>query len=290
MSDEELGLDTFVERDGEDPFITITEDITGKEKRLQLERDPIVIQRAIVCRGTNCYRSKDSENVVKFSWTSDKRPPEADHLRLAPEKGVKGVAKLLGYHRTTNIDEMRDGLTFPASYHFRNTSSSASASFSQAQPESLARSFGLFRGLSIVQSSSGKRESDDDDPKSSKRSRSNCQRSKLCQEHQTPEDAQTRKRKSAGNESLRTTKQGLPKGLRSNSQRSTLREERMASQLLENTQAISLYAPSDGPFDNRLLCCLVISPAGQAISKFDSISELLTALRDAIKAHRSLYI
>lgn len=38
-----------------------------------------------------------------------------------------------------------------------------------------------------------------------------------------------------------------------------------------------------------MLRCLVISPAGRAISKFDSISELLTALRDAIKAHWSRY-
>ncbi len=67
MSDEGLGLDTFVERDGEDRFITIIEDVTGKERRLQLEQDPIVIQRAIVYRGTNCYRSKDLEYVIKFS-------------------------------------------------------------------------------------------------------------------------------------------------------------------------------------------------------------------------------
>ncbi|KAL9124715.1 MAG: hypothetical protein Q9217_005981 [Psora testacea] len=288
MSDEELGLDTFVERDGEDRFITITEDVTGKEKRLHLERDPIVIQRAIVCRGTNCYRTKDSEHVVKFSWTSDKRPPEADHLRLARERGVNGVAKLLGYHRITSINEMREGLTFPAPYYFRNTSSSASASFSQAPSQSLARSFGPFRGLSIAESASGKRKSDEDDdgPKPSKRSRSNSQRSTLPQEHevsQTPENAQ-RKRKSVDHKARASRRS------RSNSQRSPLREERKAPQPLGNTQAVSLYAPCDGPFDNRLLGCLVISPAGQAISKFDSISELLTALRDAIKAHRSLYI
>ncbi|KAL2047792.1 hypothetical protein ABVK25_011342 [Lepraria finkii] len=219
MSDEELGLDTFVEREGEDRFITLTEDMTGKEKRLQLERDPIVIQRAIVCRGTNCYRSKDSEYVVKFSWTSDKRQPEARFLRLAREKGVKGVAKLLGYHCITSIDKMRDGLTFPASHHFRNTSPSAS----------------------------GKRKSTGHEATSSKRS------------------------KSSG-------------------QRSTPGEEYEASQRVENTQGISLYARSDAPFDNRLLNCLVISPAGEAIGKFDSIPTLLTALRDAIKAHRSLYI
>ncbi len=285
MSDEELGLDTFVERDEEDRFITITEDVTGKEKRLQLKSSPIVIQRGIICRGTNCYRSKDLAHVVKFSWTSDKRSPEADHLRSAREKGVKGVAKLLSYHRITSIDEIRDGLTFPASYHFRNTSSSALTSFSQPQSESLARSFGPCRGLSIFESISETRMSDDDEFKSSRRS--NSQRSKLrpiLEVPQASENARTGKRKSTDHEAR------FFKRSRFNSQRSTLREKHIASQLLEDTQAISLYASSDGPFDNRLLSCLVISPAGQALSKFDSVSELMTALRDAIKAHRSLYI
>jgi hypothetical protein len=35
---------------------------------------------------------------------------------------------------------------------------------------------------------------------------------------------------------------------------------------------------------------LVISPAGRAIHKYEKKSELLGALRDAIKAHRSLYL
>lgn len=283
MSDDELGLDTFIKRDGEDRFITITEDVTGEEKRLQLERDPIVIQRAIVCRGTNCYRTKDSEHVVKFSWTSDKRPPEAAHLRLARKRGVKGVARLLGHHRITSIEEMRDGLTFPAPYRFRNTTSSAPASFSQSQSQSqlqpLSRSFGSFRRFSITESTSGKRKADDNEPKSSKRSRSNSQRSKLNREYEAKAplgSTHATKRKSVDHEAR------SPKRSRSNSQRS--------NQALEDTQGTSLYAPNDGSFENRLFCCLAISPAGGAISKFKSIPQLLTALRDAIKAHRSLYI
>jgi Fungal protein kinase len=45
----------------------------------------------------------------------------------------------------------------------------------------------------------------------------------------------------------------------------------------------------ESSFDNRIFRCLVISPAGRAIRDFRSIPELLEALRDAIKAHRSLY-
>lgn len=42
MSIEELGLDTFIEQNGEDWFITLTDNMTGKEKELQLERNPFV--------------------------------------------------------------------------------------------------------------------------------------------------------------------------------------------------------------------------------------------------------
>ena len=34
MSDEELGLDTFIEQDDGDRFITVVEDAMGKERRL----------------------------------------------------------------------------------------------------------------------------------------------------------------------------------------------------------------------------------------------------------------
>jgi 5-carboxymethyl-2-hydroxymuconate isomerase len=57
-----------------------------------------------------------------------------------------------------------------------------------------------------------------------------------------------------------------------------------------NSQTTSLYTHDDSLFDNRIFRCLVISPAGRAIREFRSIPELLEALRDAIKAHRSLYI
>ncbi|ODH44302.1 hypothetical protein ACO22_00922 [Paracoccidioides brasiliensis] len=43
-------------------------------------------------------------------------------------------------------------------------------------------------------------------------------------------------------------------------------------------------------YDNCVLQCLVISPAGRPIYDYRSPLELLTALRDAIKAHRSLYL
>ncbi|KAA6414276.1 MAG: hypothetical protein FRX48_02639 [Lasallia pustulata] len=253
MSDEELGLDTFAERDGEDRFITITEDATGKERRIQLESDLIAYQRAIVCRGTSCFRasipgSEDLWYVVKFSWTSDKRRPEADLLRLARERGVEGVAKLFGDHRITSIRDMREGLTFAKRHAFRNATLWPSSSFSQSQPRSLpSQSISQLHSLSTVRESPKKRTSVDAGGSLAKRSRSNSQ---------SPEKA---------------------------------KPENEVANAVEHSQTTSLYAHDESSFDNRIFRCLVISPAGRVIGDFRSIPELLEALRDAIKAHRSLY-
>jgi hypothetical protein len=52
---------------------------------------------------------------------------------------------------------------------------------------------------------------------------------------------------------------------------------------------MSLTGPNDGPFDNRILSYLVISPPGRPIREFNSVKEFLEACRDIIKALRSLY-
>ncbi|KAK3331428.1 serine/threonine-protein kinase Sgk2 [Apodospora peruviana] len=52
----------------------------------------------------------------------------------------------------------------------------------------------------------------------------------------------------------------------------------------------SLYTPGEDLWENRIYSCLVVSPAGRVISGFRTIKELLESERDAIKAHRSLYI
>lgn len=82
MSDEEFGLDTFIEGDNGDQSVTIVKGATGKEIRLYLKLFPISYQWAIVCRGTSCFRarttsSEDIRYIVKFPWVSDERQPEA---------------------------------------------------------------------------------------------------------------------------------------------------------------------------------------------------------------------
>ena len=286
MSDEELGLDNFLEQENGGLFISVTEDMTGEKKRLQLETKPFVKQRAVVCRGTTCFRTQDQANVVKFSWTSDKRKPEAEQLRLAREKGVKGIAKLLGYQHITSIKEMRKGLTFSEPYSFRLTSPNSSILLSQSPPR-VPRSLQAFGNFGIDEVVLGKRKSDEDatirlksdedaSTRPRKKSRSKSQRSRLSQKyeaHRSDDDA---------------TAKG-PRKSRSNSQKSKLdqEQERKALQSISETQ-VSLYAPEDKPFANRHFGCLVISPAGRALDDFKTIRELLTVLRDAIKAHRSL--
>ncbi|KAL2057847.1 hypothetical protein ABVK25_001464 [Lepraria finkii] len=66
------------------------------------------------------------------------------------------------------------------------------------------------------------------------------------------------------------------------------KQERGVASTVEYSQT-SLYTHDESSFDNRIFRCLVISPAGRATRNFRSITELLEALRDAIKAHRSLY-
>lgn len=52
----------------------------------------------------------------------------------------------------------------------------------------------------------------------------------------------------------------------------------------------SLYASGDEPYDDRVFSCLVVAPTGRVISSFTSVKQLLEAMRDAIKAHQSLYV
>ena len=87
MSDAELGLDTYIEQEGLDCFIDISTGASGERKRLQLETNAFVKQRATVCRGTTCFRTCDQTKVVKFSWTSDKRQCESKLLQTGAREG-----------------------------------------------------------------------------------------------------------------------------------------------------------------------------------------------------------
>ncbi|KGQ01898.1 hypothetical protein PAAG_11288 [Paracoccidioides lutzii Pb01] len=75
MSDEELGLDTFIARDESgNKSITVKEPGNSEEKKVLLGR-MLSYQHDIVCHGTTCFLANDGQvkGVAKFSWVSDKR-------------------------------------------------------------------------------------------------------------------------------------------------------------------------------------------------------------------------
>ena len=128
--------------------------------KIPLEQQPMVKHRAIVCQGTNCYRSQDSKIVAKLSWLGYLRPPEAENLRRVHDSGATGVAALFGHNDITGVQDMREGLMFPSPYRFRCTPLSTSTSFSESQSQAtLSRSFGAFQSLGISQNSLGNRKS-----------------------------------------------------------------------------------------------------------------------------------
>ena len=176
MSDEELGIDTFTVRKDRKLIVAVPESTRrGKKRKLELDTEPIAFQRAIVCRGTACYHSRSGcpgfDGVVKFSWTSDLRPPEADLLQKANDRGVKGLAKLVGHDKITSVKELRHGLEFAATHRFRNIQRSANIASQSMPPPS--HSFSQFHGLTITGSQSRKRKSSEVGNSSWKRARSN---------------------------------------------------------------------------------------------------------------------
>ncbi|KAL7937847.1 serine/threonine-protein kinase Sgk2 [Trichoderma chlorosporum] len=241
MDEEMMGLDTFIERKKGHRYVAVG-DKNGKEAQIELKELLVRRQRAVVCRGTTCYRTRNGR-VAKFSWASDKQKPEAEYLELAAARGVKGVARVEAYHQITTITDMRKGLVFPKPHRFQD--------FEEASTHEIAPI--NFKDTPVTDSESIsrlslKRKTSSDDISRSKRPRSNRQKSKRHVVHQFNEQRSNNKAKPSVYDST----------------------------------------PYEG-FENRIYSCLVVSPAGRVIGEFTSIKELLEALRDAIRAHESLY-
>ncbi|KAI8963080.1 hypothetical protein F5Y11DRAFT_320796 [Daldinia sp. FL1419] len=92
----------------------------------------------------------------------------------------------------------------------------------------------------------------------------------------------TNKRKSSDDHAL----DNVPSSKR---RRSRSQKSKLTTKSIGKTKP-SLYTPSEDLWENRIYSCLVISPAGRVISEFRTIRELLESVRDAIKAHQSLYV
>jgi hypothetical protein len=238
MDSEAMGLDKSIEWKNGHRYIAV-EGADGKDERVELKH-LLVKQRAVVCRGTTCFATKNG--VAKFSWRSAKRQPsEVKYLKTAREKGVEGVATLVGHCEIVTITDLRAGLEFSKNtqHSFRMTTHDRSDEYNRLQD-------------SDTSGSSRKRKSLDEGTRPATRRRSNSQKSTLRQTH----DDDDREREEVNDK---------PKP--------------------------SLYMPDrNDPYENRILSCLIVYPAGRVISDFKTIRELLEGLRDAIRAHQSLYV
>ncbi|KAI1127396.1 serine/threonine-protein kinase Sgk2 [Nemania abortiva] len=257
MSNEELGLDTFTERRDDGLHVKIPTEAHGTKQMREfgLDANPMAFQRGIVSRGTSCFFAKAKgsfgcDSVVKFSWTSGTRPPEADLLRKANERGVKGLAKVVGYHEEiTSISELRKGLKFSTPYTLRSVSSDTDESSSSSQlptlsplRQSTSPSNGAYRQI--------KRKSID-------------------------EITHLPKRRRRGSQVVEVDSEG-------NGDTYSFQEPQGPS--------LSSRVKPQETYKNRVLRVLAVSPTGRSIRQFRSGVELLQSLRDAICAHRSLYL
>ena len=105
MDDAAMGLDTSIKFNERHRYVT-AKNAEGQDKQLELST-LLVRQRAIVCRGTTCFKTR--QGVAKFSWRSAKRPSEVKLLTLAEKRGVKGVANVVAHNEFTSIAD----LSFP---------------------------------------------------------------------------------------------------------------------------------------------------------------------------------
>jgi hypothetical protein len=237
MSDEEHGLDTFIEREGSAEFVTVA-DSDGKDVRLALDPKPIARQAAVVGRGTSCYLTVDGNSVAKLSWVSaGKSPAEADLLKRAHEKQVKGAPSLIGHRRGVNTSKLRAPLIFTKKRRIEGRQYNMHRQGSNVSFSSQFASLPISDG-------ERKRKSIDAGESFSKKSRSNSQVSRLSQVHEA---------EASFNES-------------------------QASQA------------TGEPFVDRVLYIQATQPAGRPLARFTSVGELLRAMRDAIKVHRSLFL
>jgi Fungal protein kinase len=256
MSDEDLGMNTYIKEDEVGKYVMFKGEDTTEEEKLYLQRRPLAFHGSIMCRGTVCYRAKklDSERwqfVVKFSWRMDRAPEEGNLLRLAKERHVWGVAGLFYHKDLESIVDMRRGMQFgePISLQLPNGSSSS---------DSRSGSSGLLSGLGISTESLSlserkKGEKSPNDQSKSSRSNNNSRQTDIT--------------------SPVTKEDGNIVGAKS----------------VEQEKTTSLGVQTSGPFTNLTLSCVVTYPPGRKIYEYEFVNEFLEACRDIIKAHRSLY-
>ncbi|KAL7804898.1 hypothetical protein V8C44DRAFT_369186 [Trichoderma aethiopicum] len=131
MSEDVLGLDTFVQREGRSGFIDIVGP-AGEQKKLYLSPTLLDHRPTIASRATSCFLAKhadssDHDHVVKFSWPLYHQSSEVDVFKLAKQRGVQGIVSMVTHFEITTVNEMRRGMTFGKRYAFDDTASAMPA-------------------------------------------------------------------------------------------------------------------------------------------------------------------
>ncbi|KAF8846692.1 hypothetical protein BDZ45DRAFT_719281 [Acephala macrosclerotiorum] len=278
MTDTEFGLHTFIKRDGNDKYII------AQNVRIYLEGKPIASQKAIVCRGTTCYRGrgrdlKDWECVVKFAWPSNKRQREGRLLKLARERGVTGVAEWFYYEQVAidgsldTIASLRKGMKFrpprklfiKTSWVEHGTESSRANSRTGSSLRGRSRSsVGRLTGLGITISST---------------SILFAEQKRKRDERSTPEIGVVKRSRSDDSQIVVTCAEPGMKEYGLNN---------FNIYSIEELEVDSLAGCESEAYGNRIHCCLVVSLAGRLLYAYRFVRELLEVLRDAIAGHRSL--
>ncbi|KAG9230390.1 hypothetical protein BJ875DRAFT_487995 [Amylocarpus encephaloides] len=296
MTDAELGLNTFIKRDGNGKYIV------AQDVRISLEDKPIALTKAIVCRGTTCYRGRRSDSieweyVVKFAWPSDKRQREGELLKLAKERGVTGIAIWFNHEQITidsdpdTISHLRRGMRFGTPRKLSSKASwvddspESSRAYSKTSLRGMSGSgathlLGLGIGASsATTSSSGQKRKRDERHDGGSR----LKRSKSDGSHASTTNVRIKEGEldTIGTHSIQQTVVDSLADCRNEWQRNNVDS-------IQETGADSLTGCESEAYGNRVNYCLVTSPAGRPLHEYQSARELLEALRDAIRGHRSL--
>jgi Fungal protein kinase len=274
MADAELGLNIFIKRDGNNKYIV------AQEVKIYLEDKPIASTKAIVCRGTTCYRGRrigltEWEYVVKFAWPSDKRQREGRLLKLAKERGVTGIAVWFSHEQiiidghSDTIANLRRTMEFGVPRKLSSkalwvdnemassrTNSKTRTSLRSRSSVSLRKDLGISTGITSMSSSRPKRKREEGLDSGS----GVIKRSKLA---------------------------GSPTDV-VNTDVEEHEPDIGDAYSIKVAETDSLAGCDSETYGNRVHCCLVSSPAGWPLHAYRSIRELLEAFRDAIKGHKSL--
>ncbi|SZF00730.1 unnamed protein product [Blumeria hordei] len=109
MSDEELGLDSFVRYVVQHAYITIPEcDKSGEN--IEVVPEPMTRPVTIHSGGNTCHQTTDGEYMIKFSRGSRTKRSEINALKLV--KGIPGVINLERSGHLYNIVTHRKDIEF----------------------------------------------------------------------------------------------------------------------------------------------------------------------------------